>query len=84
MRGSEAFRVGAPWVAISIVASAEAVGRQARPGGGAQKDRGAQVEPGVVLQATEQADAPVGALGLRMPHDALCVIYVRAAGDRHC
>jgi len=40
--------------------------------------------PGVVLQATEQADAPVGALGLKMLHDAPSFINVRAAGDRHC
>jgi hypothetical protein len=35
-----------------------------------------------VLQATEQRDAPVGALGLKMLHDAPSFINVRAAGDR--
>jgi hypothetical protein len=37
-----------------------------------------------VLQATEQRDAPVGALDLRMLHDAHSFINVRAAGDRDC
>ena len=59
-------------------------GRQARRRGEAQKGLGGQTEPGVVLQATEQRDAPVDALELKMLHDAPSFINVRAAGDRDC
>ena len=69
---------------ISLVAVSRVTGRQARPRGEAQKGLGGQTEPGVVLQATEQRDAPVGALGLKMLHDAPNFINVRAAGDRDC
>ena len=84
VRESGASGVRGASAAISVVASAEAAGRQARRGGEAQKGLGGQVGSGVVLQATEQADAPVGALGLRMLHDAPSFINVRAAGDRDC
>jgi len=37
-----------------------------------------------VLEATEQGVAPVGALDLKMLHDAPSFINVRAAGERRC
>ena len=37
-----------------------------------------------MLEATEQRDAPVGALDLKMLYDAPRFINVRAAGDRDC
>ena len=84
LRGVGALRVRGASVAISIVATAEAVGRQARPGGGAHEGLGGQVGSGVVLQATEQRDAPVSALDLKALHDEPLFINVRAAGDRAC
>ena len=36
------------------------------------------------MEATEQRDAPVGALELKILHDAPSFINVRAAGDRDC
>ena len=69
---------------ISLVAVSQVTGRQARPRGEAQKGLGGQAEPEVVLEATEQRDAPVGALELKVLHDAPSIINVRAAGDRDC
>ncbi len=37
-----------------------------------------------MLEATEQRDAPVGALGFKMLNDVPSFIHVRAAGDRDC
>mgnify|MGYP001825627682 CR=1 FL=1 len=83
-RGSEASGVRRSSVAFSVAAGAKAARRQARPGGGAQEGLGGQAEPGMVSQATEQRDAPVGALDSKMLHDVPAFINVRAAGDRDC
>ncbi len=62
----------------------QVAGRQARLRGEAQKGLGGQAEPGVVLEATEQRDAPDEALGLKMLHDIPSIINVRLAGDPDC
>ena len=36
------------------------------------------------MRAAEQSDAPVGALELKVLHEALIFINVRPAGDRCC
>ena len=84
VRGPGALPASGASVAMSTVASARALGCQARLGGGVQERLGGQVGSGVVLHATEQRDAPVSALDLKALHDDPLFINVRAAGDRDC